>query len=353
MSLTLRGVKKSYPDFEIDVSFTAEKGELLTLLGPSGCGKTTTLHIIAGFIYPDMGEIVIDGQRVNEQPPYMRRVGLVFQDYALFPNMNVFGNIAFGLRMQGWNKTDTEKRVKYLLNLIHLPGYGKRNVTELSGGEQQRVALARALAPGPRILLLDEPLSALDARLRKDLRSEVKRIQRELKLTTVYVTHDQEEAFALSDKIVVIREGHVEQIGNASDVYNKPETRFTADFVGMSNKINARLIQQNGETAEFESSEGRFSVNFPGKLKTGLKVTILVRPEKCVLLKEKKGINAVNGMARNCEYLGESTYLEISTKNGMFTAKLPGKVSCTAGETVSIGFSPEDCWILANDSIEL
>lgn len=353
MSLTLRDVKKSYPDFEIDVSFTAEKGELLTLLGPSGCGKTTTLHIIAGFILADRGEIIINRQSVNKQPPHMRRVGLVFQDYALFPNMNVSRNIAFGLRMHGWNKKETEKRVLELLHLIRLLGYEKRNVTELSGGEQQRVALARALAPGPRILLLDEPLSALDARLRKDLRSELKRIQRELHLTTVYVTHDQEEAFVLSDKIVVMREGHVEQIGNASDVYNRPETRFTADFVGMSNKISARVIRQNGETAELESTEGHFTVYFPGKLKTGLKVTILVRPEKCVLLKEKKGANAVTGMVKNYEYLGESTYLEVSAKNSMFTAKLPGKVSFTTGEKVSIGFSPEDCWILENDSIEL
>ena len=351
MSLTLMGVKKSYKDFEIDVSFTAEKGELLTLLGPSGCGKTTILHIIAGFIYPDTGEINIDGQRINEQPPYMRRVGLVFQDYALFPNMNVFGNIAFGLRMLGWNKINIEKRVMDLLQLIRLPEYKKRDVTELSGGEQQRVALARALAPGPRILLLDEPLSALDARLRKDLRSEVKRIQQELKLTTVYVTHDQEEAFALSDKIVVMRDGHVEQIGKAFDVYNRPETLFTADFVGMTNKIRARVIRQNGRTAELESREGRFTVNFPGKLKTGSDVILLVRPEKCVLIKKNKGTNTVTGRIANCEYLGESTYLEVIAKNGRFDAKLAGTVHCTAGETVSIGFLPEDCWILENGSI--
>ncbi|GAH85320.1 unnamed protein product, partial [marine sediment metagenome] len=202
MSLRLDGIKKRYPDFKIDVSFNANDGEILTLLGPSGCGKTTTLHIIAGFIEPDEGRIFLNDNDVTYLPPHMRNVGLVFQDYALFPHMNVFSNIAFGLRMHGWSKKDMEKRVKNLLHLIRLLKYENRIVTELSGGEQQRIALARALAPNPDILLLDEPLSALDALLRKELRSEIKRIQRELKITTVYVTHDQEEALALSDKIV-------------------------------------------------------------------------------------------------------------------------------------------------------
>ncbi|HEB29431.1 MAG TPA: ABC transporter ATP-binding protein [Spirochaetes bacterium] len=352
MSLALKGIKKTYPDFTIDVSVTAQKGELLTLLGPSGCGKTTTLHIIAGFIKPDKGDISINGKIVNALPPHMRRTGLVFQDYALFPNMNVSGNIAFGLQMLGWNRTDINNRVEELLHLIRLPGYGKRNVTELSGGEQQRVALARALAPSPGILLLDEPLSALDARLRKDLRRDVKRIQRELGITTVYVTHDQEEAFAISDKIAVMNDGRIEQTGNSFEIYNRPETRFVAEFVGTTNSIDAQVAGKTGMIYELKSLCGRFNVKFQGELTAGLKVSLLVRPEKCVLLdkgrteKVNNYSNIVEGMVSNLEYLGDSTIIEVKLKNCVFSAKIPGTVPIDTGETVRIGFNPDDCWLI-------
>ena len=334
----------------IDVSVTARKGELLTLLGPSGCGKTTTLHIIAGFIKPDKGDVSIDGKIVNELGPHMRKTGLVFQDYALFPNMSVSGNIAFGLQMLGWNRSDIENRVEDLLHLIRLPGYGRRNVTELSGGEQQRVALARALAPSPGILLLDEPLSALDARLRKDLRRDVKRIQRELGVTAVYVTHDQEEAFAISDKIAVMNKGRIEQTGSSFEIYNRPETRFVAEFVGTTNSIDARVSGKNGMIYELESLCGRFNVKFQGELTAGSKVTLLVRPEKCVLLDkgrtEKVYSNIIEGMASDLEYLGDSTIMEVKSKNCVFSAKIPGTAPVDSGETVKIGFNPDDCWLI-------
>ena len=350
MSLTLTGIKKTYPDFIIDVSVTARKGELLTLLGPSGCGKTTILHIIAGFIKPDKGDVNINGKIVNELPPYMRRTGLVFQDYALFPNMNVYGNIAFGLKMLGWNKTDIENRVEDLLHLIRLSGYGRRNVTELSGGEQQMVALARALAPNPGILLLDEPLSALDARLRKNLRREIKRIQRELGITAVYVTHDQEEAFAISDKIAVMHDGRIEQTGSSFEIYNRPGTKFVAEFVGTVNSVEAQVSGKSGMIYELKSPCGRFYVKFQGELDAGSKVTLLIRPEKCILLDkgqtEKVYLNIVEGIVSNLEYLGDSSIIEAKLKNCVLSVKIPGTVPIDNGEKVRIGFNPDDCWLI-------
>lgn len=346
MSLKLVNIKKSYPDFEIDLSFDIEKGKLITLLGPSGCGKTTTLHIIAGFIVPDRGKIIVERKRVDRLPPHLRKTGIVFQDYALFPNMNVFNNIAFGLRMQGWSKKRVERRVHELLELIRLYEYGKRAVTNLSGGEQQRVALARALAPNPNILLLDEPLSALDAKLRKELRSDIKRIQQRLHLTTVYVTHDQEEAFAISDKIAVMHDGKIEQIGKSHDIYNRPETFFVANFVGLTNTIDAQVARSNGNRTEVESAFGKFTVQFHKKLETDSRIVLIFRPEKCKLTVDSHKRNTIRGIIINCEYLGDSTILTLKSKNTQFTVKIADTATCVIGDTVNITFSPEDCWLL-------
>jgi putative spermidine/putrescine transport system ATP-binding protein len=352
MSLEVIGIKRSWPDFTIDVSFRVGKGELVSLLGPSGCGKTTTLHIIAGFIKPDTGKVTISGVSVNNLPPYLRKIGLVFQDYALFPNMNVFNNIAFGLRMAGWNRKKIERRVRDLLHLIRLDNYVQRNVTELSGGEQQRVALVRALAPRPNILLLDEPLSALDAKLRRNLRGEIKRIQKELGLTTVYVTHDQEEALVLSDRIVVMNNGRIEQIGTPSEIYNRPNTRFVADFVGTTNSIDARVSENDGSLAILEGPEGRFTANVtanvsvPGVFEKGERVVILVRPENCALYGSKEKSNIINGTVQSSEYVGDSTHVKITTKHGVYTAKLSGMNHRQVGEKANIAFSRDDCWLL-------
>jgi len=346
MSLILDKITKVYPDFFIDVSLSAEKGEIITLLGPSGCGKTTTLHIIVGFIPPDTGRISLNGRDVTALPPFARKVGLVFQEYALFPNMNVFKNIAFGLRMQGWSRRDTEARVRGLLELIRLPRYEARNVSELSGGEQQRIALARALAPNPDLLLLDEPLSALDAKLRNQLRSEIRRIQRELELTTVYVTHDQEEALAISDRVVVMKDGRVEQAGSSYEIYNRPKTRFVAQFVGITNMLPARVSGTRGGYTRLSSPEGTFLTNYHGSLEKGQKVTLLVRPEKCLIGGETTNENRVMGRITGCEYLGDSTIISLTLKQNPFTVKIFGPLTCKVGEEVRISFSPEACWIL-------
>ncbi len=374
MSLKVLDLQKDYPEFNMRLSFTAETGELLTLLGPSGCGKTTTLHLIAGFITPDSGDIVIDKRKVTHQAPHLRQVGVVFQDYALFPNMNVFGNIAFGLRMQGWERDKILKRVDSLLNLIKLPGYERRIVTQLSGGEQQRIALARALAPNPQLLLLDEPLSALDAKLRKELRSEIKRIQRELGLTTIYVTHDQEEALAISDRIVVMQNGNIEQIGTAYEIHNRPRSLFVADFMGVTNRLEAEVVHSDGNHTETSTPEGRFSIRFPEKLEQDAKITIVFRPERCKLLGGSPPIsgmgtepkNIICGRVTEGEYLGETTIIGIKTKHGSYTVKRSEGVTkdlentkgpagekspfnkslIHTGEPVSLYVHPDDCWII-------
>ncbi|MFW6139518.1 MAG: ABC transporter ATP-binding protein [Spirochaetota bacterium] len=348
MSLEVKNVIKTYHDFKIDLAFSVEKGKLLTLLGPSGCGKTTTLHIIAGFITPDSGQIIINSRAVNHLPPYARNTGLVFQEYSLFPNMNVYHNIAFGLKMHNWSKKAARKRVEELLDLVHLPGYEKRTVTNLSGGEQQRIALARALAPNPQLLLLDEPLSALDARLRKTLRGEVKRIQRELGITTVYVTHDQEEALAISDKIAVMKDGTIEQTGTSFEVYNRPGTEFVAKFVGISNMIKARVKKVNSGGAVAENPLGKFVVRYQDGLEKDSEILIMVRPEKIRLKKSCQESNCLEAVVKNCEYLGDSTLLELRSGEHTFTAKIDGPVACRTEQRVAIGFSPDDCWVLAN-----
>ncbi|NJE30455.1 ABC transporter ATP-binding protein [Thermococcus sp. 18S1] len=241
----LKGVLKEWEDFRLEISELAVKdGEFLTLLGPSGCGKTTTLRMIAGFEKPERGEILFDGRRVNDLPPYERGIGIVFQDYALFPHMTVFKNIAFGLEMKRLPRAEIERRVRWALELAGLEGLEKRYPEQLSGGQQQRVALARALVVEPEVLLLDEPLSNLDAKIRERLRGEIKRIQRELGITTIYVTHDQEEAMAVSDRIAVMNVGHIEQVGKPLELYYRPKTEFVARFLGLSNILE--LKAENG-----------------------------------------------------------------------------------------------------------
>ncbi|ASJ06485.1 ABC transporter ATP-binding protein [Thermococcus pacificus] len=241
----LRGVIKKWDDFKLEIGeLKVKDGEFLTLLGPSGCGKTTTLRMIAGFERPDRGEILFDGKPVNDLPPYERGIGIVFQDYALFPHMTVFKNIAFGLEMKRLPKPEIERKVRWALELVGLTGFENRYPEQLSGGQQQRVALARALVVEPEVLLLDEPLSNLDAKIRERLRGEIKRIQRELGITTIYVTHDQEEAMAVSDRIAVMNVGRVEQVGKPLELYYRPKTEFVARFLGLSNILE--LEAENG-----------------------------------------------------------------------------------------------------------
>ncbi len=261
-----------------------EDHEFLTLLGPSGCGKTTTLRIIGGFQQPTSGDVFFDGQRINQVPPYKREINTVFQKYALFTHMNIFDNVAFGLRVKKVASNEITKRVEEALALVNLAGYGKRAVDSLSGGQQQRVAIARAIVNRPRVLLLDEPLGALDLKLRKDMQVELKRIQQQVGITFVYVTHDQEEALTMSDTVVVMNEGKIQQIGSPEDIYNEPKNAFVADFIGESNIIDGfmvedRVVKMYGR--KFPCLDGGFAPNEP--------VDIVIRPEDIDIVPMEEG----------------------------------------------------------------
>lgn len=239
-TIELKNISKKFDDDLIldNLNLNIKQGEFLTLLGPSGCGKTTTLRIIAGFTTPDSGEVIFEGKNISNIPPYERNINTVFQKYALFPNMNVYENIAFGLKIRKMHKKEIDKKVSEMLRLVNLSGFEKRNIEALSGGQQQRVAIARALVNEPKVLLLDEPLGALDLKLRQDMQVELKNIQQRIGITFIYVTHDQEEALSMSDKIVVLNKGIIQQIGSPIDIYNEPENAFVADFIGESNIID-------------------------------------------------------------------------------------------------------------------
>ena len=257
-----------------DISLDIKDKEFVTFLGPSGCGKTTTLRIIGGFLEPTGGDVFFDGKRINGLPPHQRNVNTVFQRYALFPHLNVYENIAFGLRVQKLPEKDIVKRVGEMLELVNLMGFEKRSVNRLSGGQQQRVAIARALVNRPKVLLLDEPLGALDLKLRKEMQTELRKIQQALELTFVYVTHDQEEALTMSDTIVVMNNGNIQQIGSPTDIYNEPENAFVADFIGESNIINGCMpedcvVEFTGR--RFECVDKGFSPNET--------VDVVIRPE--------------------------------------------------------------------------
>jgi putative spermidine/putrescine transport system ATP-binding protein len=264
----------------VDLSFA--KGEFVTLLGPSGCGKTTILRMVAGFEMPTSGSIRVEGQDITGLAPNRRKIGMVFQAYALFPNMNVADNIGFGLKIAGMPRPQREARVEEMLRLIGLPGLGKRYPFELSGGQQQRVALARALAPSPTMLLLDEPLSALDAKIRVSLREQIREIQRELGITTLFVTHDQEEALSISDRIVVLNAGEVEQIGQPHEIYNRPATRFVAGFVGTLNNINALVVNAESRRVRIGQTEVDLPM-LPPDARAGSSVALTMRPEALAL----------------------------------------------------------------------
>ena len=295
-----------------DVSLHVEDGEFFTLVGPSGCGKTTTLRAIAGFETPSSGSVRFGDHEVTGVPPEERGVGIVFQNYALFPHMTVAENVAYGLRFRDPpGGIGRDERVEELLDLVDLQDFGSRNPDELSGGQQQRVALARALAPGPELLLLDEPMSALDARLRERLRLQVKAIQEELDITTVYVTHDQEEALAISDRVAVLSDGRVEQVGPPETIYRRPATRFVASFIGDNNLFEGTVESRDGETAIVEIGESWFQIELPADGRdpsVGEQVTFCVRPEAFVTDPDH---NRFEADVRTAEFLGEAFRLHL------------------------------------------
>ena len=258
--------------------------EFLTLLGPSGCGKTTTLRIIGGFTTPTSGDVTFDGVRINDVPPHKRQINTVFQKYALFPHLDVFENIAFGLRIAKVPAEEIEERVTEMLGVVSLKGFEHRKITQLSGGQQQRVAIARALVNRPKVLLLDEPLGALDLRLRKDMQIELTRIQQQMGITFIYVTHDQEEALTMSDTVVVMDKGRIQQIGTPEDIYNEPKNAFVADFIGESNILNGTMVRDNVVKMygkEFPCVDGGFAPNEP--------VDVVIRPEDIDIVPVEQG----------------------------------------------------------------
>lgn len=282
--IELRNISKVYDDAAVvnNINLYINENEFITLLGPSGCGKTTTLRMLGGFEKPDSGEILLNGTVINDLPPYERPINTVFQRYALFPHLNVFDNVAFGLRNRKVPKDEIQKRVTDALKMVSLPGFSSRKVTNLSGGQQQRVAIARAIVNRPKILLLDEPLAALDLKLRQNMQYELKEMQRKLGITFVYVTHDQEEALTMSDTIVVMKDGVIQQIGTPFGIYNEPNNRFVANFIGESNLLEGTYVRQNVVSfmgSEFDCIDTNFA--------EGEKVDVVIRPEDLDIIDPK------------------------------------------------------------------
>jgi putative spermidine/putrescine transport system ATP-binding protein len=308
--LELTNIEKRFGDTAAVANFNlqAQRGEFVSFLGPSGCGKTTTLRMIAGFEQPTGGTIVLDGQDITHRPPNRRNVGMVFQSYALFPNMTVADNIGFGLKIRKRPGDQVRKRVGELLDLINLPDKGKRYPYQLSGGQQQRVALARALAIEPTVLLLDEPLSALDAKIRVALRIEIRQIQRQLGITTVYVTHDQEEALSLSDRVVVMSEGRMEQVGTPFEIYNFPATPFVASFVGQLNLLPAKVVDAGAGTLTVAGNP--VHVTRPIEVPAGQGANLALRPEMASL-GTGGGENHVRGEVFDISFLGSIVRMRV------------------------------------------
>jgi len=333
-------------------NLTFNRGEFVTLLGPSGCGKTTILRMVAGFERPTSGSIIVEGKDITPLPPNQRKIGMVFQAYALFPNMNVEDNVGFGLRIAGVPAEQRRARVEEMLKLIGLPGYGKRFPFEMSGGQQQRVALARALAPKPRMLLLDEPLSALDAKIRVSLREEIRSIQRELGITTIFVTHDQEEALSISDRIVVMNSGNIEQVGAPFEIYNFPRTRFVASFVGTLNILNGTVVDPAAGrlsvgSQEFVAARG---VNVGSKGETR---PVALRPEALVLNKPNGQGNHLYGIVEEVSFLGAIVRVSVkfdSDAVAIDTFNSPNSPPPKRGDSVTVSFSPDDVLMLDSSS---
>ena len=315
--------------------------EFLTLLGPSGCGKTTTLRIIGGFTTPTSGDVTFDGVRINDVPPHKRQINTVFQKYALFPHLDVFENIAFGLRIAKVPAEEIEERVTEMLGVVSLKGFEHRKITQLSGGQQQRVAIARALVNRPKVLLLDEPLGALDLRLRKDMQNELKRIQQQMGITFIYVTHDQEEALTMSDTVVVMDKGRIQQIGTPEDIYNEPKNAFVADFIGESNILNGTMVRDNVVKMygkEFPCVDGGFAPNEP--------VDVVIRPEDIDIVPVEQGQLA--GTVTNVTFKGMQYDIIVDFRG--FKWLIQTTDHCPEGSRIGIKIDPDGIHVMKKSS---
>ena len=337
--IELKNISKSFEDQQVlkGIDLNIYENEFLTLLGPSGCGKTTLLRIIGGFEEPSNGQLIFDGKDISKVPPYKREVNTVFQKYALFPFLNVADNIAFGLNLKKMDKDVIEKKVSRMLELVGLKGFEKRDVTLLSGGQQQRVAIARALVNEPKVLLLDEPLGALDAKLRKDMQTELKKIQKEVGITFIFVTHDQEEALSMSDTIVVLNDGVIQQIGTPMDIYNEPQNRFVAEFIGESNIIEGNMIKDclvNFDGIDWECVDKGFKDNED--------IEVVLRPEDMDVVEPEAG--KVSGTIISKVFMGVHYEYLVETKNRNY--KVHTTENYEIGKKVGLTIDPFDIQVM-------
>ncbi len=355
--LTLTNISKVFNKTVAVDNFNlgVERGEFVSFLGPSGCGKTTTLRMIAGFEAPTSGVIAIDGVDVTYRPPNQRNVGMVFQSYALFPNLTVAGNIGFGLKVNHKPASEIQDRVNEMLGIINLPGYGDRYPWQLSGGQQQRIALARALAIRPQVLLLDEPLSALDAKIRVRLRAEIRAIQQKLGITTIYVTHDQEEALSLSDRVVVMSEGRIEQIGTPFQIYNFPKTRFVASFVGTLNVVDAIVLDAKSGSLRVDGQEV-FTAKPVEQASNRDTIQLALRPELISMDHNGDDCNHFDVSVEQITFLGSIVRIQVRIdREQLFfdTFNNPNLVLPQPGEAVTVYFPREACLVLGPKAGEL
>jgi spermidine/putrescine transport system ATP-binding protein len=358
VDVRLERVSKLFADVAAvdDLSLDIEEGEFFSLLGPSGCGKTTTLRMIGGFEDPSYGTVYLGGRDVTDLPPYRRDVNTVFQSYALFPHLNVFENVAFGLRRKKVGRDEVKTRVGDALALVEMSGFEDRKPPQMSGGQQQRVALARALVNRPKVLLLDEPLGALDLKLRKQMQLELKRIQVEVGITFIYVTHDQEEAMTMSDRLAVMRHGKIEQIGGPEDVYERPATEFVAGFLGASNLLSGKLAGTSGTVTTIRLDSGQDvrlpSSEVPTDIDTDVKVG--VRPEKITIEPDEgaapMGVNCVSGLLRMSTYIGVSHQYKVEGPEGkeltVYVQNLDIARAPQPGEKVRLLWKPEHTFLV-------
>lgn len=344
--IDIRHLSKSFGDKKVldDINFYIRRGEFITLLGPSGCGKTTTLRIIAGFVEPTEGQVLLDGKDISGIPPYQRPLNTVFQRYALFPHLDVYDNIAFGLKLKNVPEDEIDKKVRKVLKLVSMSDYESRDVDSLSGGQQQRVAIARALVNQPKVLLLDEPLAALDLKMRKDMQIELKEMHEKLGITFIYVTHDQEEALTLSDTIVVMNEGKIQQIGTPTDIYNEPQNEFVADFIGESNILNGTMLcdrKVNFVDHDFDCVDEGFGENVP--------VDVVVRPEDVEIRKDQSKAEFF-GTVSSCTFKGVFYRIFVNTETG-FELMVQNYRKYDVGEKVGMQIQPGNIQVMRKPRI--
>jgi putative spermidine/putrescine transport system ATP-binding protein len=336
------GVATAVENFNLDV----EKGEFVSFLGPSGCGKTTTLRMIAGFEMPTSGTITLDGENITYQSPNQRNVGMVFQSYALFPNLTIGQNIGFGLEVRKMPAADIKRKIDEMLSLVHLEKHINKYPYQLSGGQQQRIALARALAINPRVLLLDEPLSALDAKIRVELRLEIRRIQQQMSITTIYVTHDQEEALLISDRVVVMSQGHIEQVDTPANIYNFPASEFVAQFVGQLNMLSVTDVDLKNNTCTLAGHKVKFE-HMPDQ-KVSEHPRLAIRPEE-LQIGSGQGRNSLQGRVESVLFLGAIVRLRVDVGGSLLSADFFNERTRSlprTGDDVLISFPENACWLI-------